>query len=113
MCNAAFPDSRVGLILASQNDFAAQPADQPIDPFIGAACCVRMDSGCKYIVHHTYDISRLRHLIVRAGGVIDIENETAEGTGQTVQREYILMLLEKSPYLCLFPLPPLSQSFQR
>ena len=45
-------------------------------------------------------------------GIGCIENETAVGAGQPVQSEDILMLLQESPYLGLFPAPTLSQVFQ-
>ena len=41
-----------------------------------------------------------------------IENEAAIGARQTVQSEGILILLKKSPHLCLFPAPAPSQGFQ-
>ena len=45
-------------------------------------------------------------------GIGCIENETAIGAGEPVQSEDILMLLQESPYLGLFPVPALSQFFQ-
>ena len=40
-----------------------------------------------------------------------IENEVAIRTGETVQSKDIPMLFEKSPHLCLFPVPSLTQFF--
>ena len=41
-----------------------------------------------------------------------VENETSIGTGETVQSEGVPILLKKTPYLCLFPAPTLSQVFR-
>ena len=112
MCNAVFLGGRGRLLLSGCDDLCAEPADQAVQALIGAAFGVLTRGGCKYIVQYTYDISGLWHQIIGAGGVEFIENETAVGAGQTIQRKNIPMLLEKSPYLRLFPLPALSQGFQ-
>lgn len=51
-------------------------------------------------------------MIVSICGVNGIENEAAEGAGETMQRENIPMLPEESPDLRLFPLSSLPQSLQ-
>lgn len=49
----------------------------------------------------------------RACRILPVPYQTAAGTGKTVQREYIPMLLKESPYLCLFPTPAAAESLQR
>lgn len=45
--------------------------------------------------------------------ILPVPYQTAAGTGKTVQREYIPMLLKEPPYLCLFPTPASAKSLQR
>ena len=47
-----------------------------------------------------------------AAGIERIENETAIRAGKAVQSENVLLLLQESPHLGLFPAPALSQGFQ-
>ena len=79
--------------------------------FIVTAHLVRICAPNAYFVENTQNLllPGQRNLGIR--WIRFIENEAAVRARETVQSKDIPVLFEKSPYLCLFPAPALTQFF--
>lgn len=89
----------------------AVPGNQTIDMLVIAANLIRICTQSTYLVKNTQNFFLLRQGNLSIHRIQFIENEAAIGTGKTVQTKDIPMLFEKSPYLCLLPVPSLTQFF--
>lgn len=78
--------------------------------------CVLLIPRCEptlimHFIKNTQEFCLLRQGNLSIHRIRFIENEAAVRAGKTVQRKDIPVLFEKSPYLCLFPAPALTQFF--
>ena len=72
---------------------------------------MRIHAQNAYFVQNAYSFPTLGDCNDFTGRVESIENEASERAGQLVQREGILILLQETPHICLFPFPSLPQGF--